>query len=572
MLSEHNREQLAALRRLIEKCKSDADNKNLFELEQRCNENIHGENGICGLVGHFLVAVRENEKEDIGVLAHTAKQLFAILDKNKLARWFAEQTSGINSWHLLLSALSEAASIDGKKIFSDTANIVNFLIEKCDPQPLATGFSNKITSNNEDNGITGWYLLMHALAVVSYKDAKENIKVIIDIINKLSEKCDAKLLAAGLFEQTTQGRSAGKNAWHFLMSALDYAFNKGSKDNIEAISNLIIRIIARLDSNQVTADQKQRIFSDKIKLYEPLKVYLEDKAQTMPIEEFKEMCGSNKLLGALIDHHRSFGGGKTTTRKFVEQLISQKQTKAVSETASHNIISEMNKLKTGTQEDAQRSYVGPASSVLSDTQTSTELPPPSYEQALQIIIAEKRRAKISVLKAAEVLFEKLLTKLPCDTELRALDTAKSEAKKVGYDFEADEDVRVREIRENIRQKIGRLKTSVVPQHAASPAVSFFAPNATTQQVRHRSPEQIEEAQRQEERVKILEQVRDPSSSKIKQRKPTPEEIRLEETVRLLEQVRVPTSPPEKREELGAKEASSNDKEIKEKIKQKPTNA
>lgn len=395
--------------------------------------------------------------------------------------------TGTTRLYQLMKALNHAAWKDSKEDVAALANTVNTLVEKCDGNLLALSLSTVYRT-----GTNSWYPLMSALEEAARHHNQENVIKISDVAKTLIAKCEPVSLADGLF--------AGYDiytGWRKLSFAAIVDHVNGSRSVASSVFFPILDKLNELGSSQITDRWKQMFVEQKWRLSPPLQQYLKNKAQTMSVAEFETMCSSSKLLGALIDHHRWFGEGKTTTRKFVDHLIEQKlAVLARAETRT-------------TSTDAQLSNAISASPVLSDTlntQISTEPPPPSYEQALQIIIAEKRRAKISVLKAAEALFEKLSAKLPCTTELRALDTAKSKAKKSGYDFEADESVR--EIRENIRQKIERLQTSIVPQSVASP-VRFFASNATAQQVR-RSPEQIREAQIQEERARALEQVRVPT--------------------------------------------------------------
>lgn len=139
-------------------------------------------------------------------------------------------------------------------------------------------------------------------------------------------KVDTTLLAKKLAQKVSgdkKGKYADKNGWYFLMDALD-KMPSDSKEKM-FIGNLIIEIIAKLNHKQITNEDQQIIFSGKKNLSEFLKKYLIEQSQTMSIEDFKKMCDSRTILGALIDHHRWFGSGKTETRVFVDKLIEEQQ-------------------------------------------------------------------------------------------------------------------------------------------------------------------------------------------------------------------------------------------------------
>lgn len=431
----------------------------------------------------------------------------------KLSDIFTEgKFSGNTRLYQLMYELNNASRRYHNEDVAAVANIINTLVEKCDGDLLASALS-KIPTGGSRWFIraNGWFYLMSALEEASDNYNQENAIKIADVIKKLIVKCDPVNLAKGLFGEPDDFFTG----WKELVSAVYPEYYERSA--AKSVFFQILNQLNKLDCAQITDRWKEMIVENKCLLSPFLRQYLKNKAQTTPIATFEKMCNGQKLLGVLIDHHRWFGTGKTETRKWVDRLIKQKKIKTASPAASP---------------------------VLSDAQTFNEPSPPSYEQALQII-AKKRQAKIGVLNAAEALF-----KLPCDTKLHALNAAKSEAKKAGYDFEADDSVR--EIRENIRQKIERLET-VIPKNIVAP-IRFFASNVAAKAAQHRSLQQIQEAERQAESARLLAQVCVPTGSLPKR---SPEQIQeaetQEETARLLAQVRVPTGFLVKREEQGNNE-------------------
>lgn len=227
----------------------------------------------------------------------------------------------------------ELQTSEEKNEVSDDVKAMTDLIDALNKQDVAALTKLSVPAAwGTYTGKNGVYLLMRMLddaSVENSKQSKQKVDVIAATIKTLIVKCDAALLSSGLAEKTTQpGAWANTNGWHCLIHALHHA----SKENVDAISNVIVEILARLDSGAISNEQKKMFFSDKQKLLEPLKAYLKSKSQEMPVKDFERMCGSDTMLGALIDHHSSvFGRGKTGTRDFVEKLIQEKNMPAFQE-------------------------------------------------------------------------------------------------------------------------------------------------------------------------------------------------------------------------------------------------
>lgn len=433
---------------------------------------------LCFLIGLLKDGVINNAIENIKVIKNIIETVIRRCPEDQLVIGLSY---GYNWAPNALFAMMNVFEVANVKNLTETvtliADIIKQLIDKCSADQLVNKFLEKSIADNKMVGTTGFWCLIHSLHIAACEKTTGNVKAIANSVMPLIDACSSDQLRAGFADIKIKGEDEGRSALYFLMDAIEKATSNNMSENVAIISHIIFKAIRKLDKAKMSDEQKKLIFDRKKVLQQPLYDYLTQQIKIMSVTDFEKMCGPSTLLGELIDSRRLLEFGVTDRRNWVNALIEKTKRDAVVEASQkkqeggNGVVSALPPIEAFLADLFPAPVSMPAP--IQPIALASELPPPSYEQVVAMRMGrEKRRAKIALLRATEMLLEKLQNSTDFTGEFAAFNEAKAHWLQKNVD--SDSDAEMNDILLNVQIKINAATQLLLAQYRSAPSPQFFA--------------------------------------------------------------------------------------------------